>query len=246
MLATVPIVIHPVTDATPGLLDNFIDLFWRVFPEERRYTRHIKEAALAARLGSDRKVYHLWLVEYEGEFAGFRMFNYVRRFHFGFSGFIGFLPQYRGMGLGSSLQTAIMAQLLEDAAQDGHDDALGLVGELDRPSAATTAEERAVRLQRVNIFRRMGGLILNVDYVEPPLVEGLQVEDPADLIYAKPMPSLLYLIPHDPTLGLDTPTMEQIIRGVYSEAYNLDERSSYMQHALHSLHFPSGIDYATV
>jgi GNAT superfamily N-acetyltransferase len=246
MLATVPIVIHAVTDATPELLDTFIDLFWRVFPEERRYTRHIKEAALAARVGSERKVYHLWLVEYKGKFAGFRMFNYVRRFHFGFSGFIGFLPEYRGMGLGSSLQTAIMAQLLEDAAQDGHDDALGLVGELDRPSAATTPEERAIRLQRVEIFRRMGGLILNVDYVEPPLVQGLEVEDPNDLIYAKPMPSLLYLIPHEPNLVLNTAMIERIVRGVYLEAYNLDESSTYLQNALYSLHSPSGIDYATV
>ncbi len=246
MSATVPIVIHPVTDATPELLDTFISLFWQVFPEERRYTRHIREAALTARTGSERKVYHLWLVEYEGKFAGFRMFNYVRRFHFGFSGFIGFLPQYRGLGLGSSLQTAIMAQLLEDAALDGHDDALGLVGELDRPSAATTAEERAVRLQRVEIFRRMGGLILNVDYIEPPLVEGLQVDNPDDLIYAKPMPSLLYLIPHQPIAMLDTGTVERIVRGVYSEAYYLDEGSSYLQNALNSLYFPSGVDYATV
>jgi GNAT superfamily N-acetyltransferase len=246
MVPPLPIVIHPVTDTTPELLTIFIELFWQVFPEERRYTRHIREAAYTARVGSERKVYHLWLVEYRGAFAGFRMFNYVRRFHFGFSGFVGFLPQYRGLGLGSTLQAAIMEQLLDDAAQDHHSDALGLVGELDRPSAATTPEERAVRVQRVEIFRRMGGLILNVDYVEPPLVEGLQVDNPEDLIHARPMPSLLYLIPHHPTPALEAATAERIIRGVYSEAYYLDERNPYLQTALHSLYFPTGIDYTTV
>jgi GNAT superfamily N-acetyltransferase len=238
------VIFHNVTEDTPDLLVVFIRLFMQVFPNDKRYVRHIREAARAAKEGQPDKLYHLWLVQYGDDFAGFRLFNYVRKLNFGISGYIGFLPEYRGLGLGNLVQQRVLEQLRLDAAEAGQPTPIGIVGEMDRPSAATTDEERRIRRQRVEIFRRMGAVVLNIDYVEPPMIVGLGVDNPEDMQGATAEPSLLYVIPNDKTTRVEPQTMEYIVRGIYAYSYRLTEGNNpYLQRVLDSIYYPSGVDY---
>jgi len=87
----------------------------------------------------------------------------------------------------------------------------------------------------VEIFKRLGTLVLDINYFEPPMVQGMPIEDQTALQGVEPDPMLFYLTPFDPTTPLTQREIAQMVVGVLVDNYRLSEDSWYVQQVLKAL-----------
>lgn len=155
-------IIRPVTGRDSPYLPAAAALLMALFPDYRRYVPLLAWWAMNAEPSGGGVVSHLWLVEADQRPVGLRIFHYLPVRSLGYGAFIGLLPAYRGRGLGSWVQQAMLAQLRADARRMGRPALYGCCSEVD-PSAA----------DRLAFFQRFGGIRLDLPYYEPPMVERL-------------------------------------------------------------------------
>ncbi|NOK58686.1 MAG: hypothetical protein GFH27_549301n286 [Chloroflexi bacterium AL-W] len=226
-------IIHAVTDKTPVLLDTLVEMFLTVFPEDRRYVPLIHHWAQCVRARDPLGVFHLWLLEYQGELVGFRIFQYLRQRHFGYGQFVGLLPRYRGSGLGWILQRYTMEQICTDAAANGQKTPIGFCGEIADPLLASDEGEGLVREQRKEIFRRFGAHFPHVNYAAPYMVAGHEEESrtPESVLTSR----LFYIIPIRRTHSFEKSQVAHFVRGVLLDGYRLNRQSPLVNETLASI-----------
>lgn len=227
--------IHEVTRYDLTLLDTLIQLFVQIFPEDQRYVASIRACAHLSPEGTNLELFHCWVIEYEGQYVGLRLFNYLRRRNFGFGRYIGLLPAYRNRGIGRLVWQRISDQLCRDASANHQGMPTGLCSELDKPAAAPTPEQVQVCKERVEIFKRMGAQILDVHYFEPPMIQDAPVDEPEELVGLGPQPMLLQFTPIQPGITMTPQQTSEIIKGILIDHYHLPEDSWYVRHALYSI-----------
>lgn len=226
---------HEVDAHDPSQIDALVRMFVEVFPEDRRYTAYIRERACRAAHDDPLTIKHQWIVECEGKYVGFRVFSYMRRHNFGYSGYVGVLRPYRGQGIGRWIHQQTIEQIKADAMAEGQPPPIGFCGELDHPMTAPNERERQIRERRVEIFQRLGTILLDVDYYEPIVVQGMPLDDEQSLLGVEPDPMLLYLTPFQPDIQLAPEQIADIVVGVLVDGYRLSEDSWYVRRALESI-----------
>ncbi len=169
--------------ALPQIKDIYLDSFP---PEERLDDWFFKEGitsrARAPRPG--RPVFHLLAAE-DGERAwGLSAANYFAQerdgspVHLGFLVYLAVDGEGRSRGTGALLYECTLAQLALDAHFRGEKLA-GMVFTVERPDAASNADERTLRERRIAFYRRQGARLFESELFEnPPLREG---DDPIPL-----------------------------------------------------------------
>lgn len=231
-----PLNIHKVTCDTPGLLEKLLHIFVEVFPHDKRYVDYIRDCAYLPGQKTSLAIIHQWLFEYQGEFVGFRLFNYLRQRNFGFSRYVGLLPQYRDRGFGRMIHHLSAQQIYRDAETLGQPIPLGLCGELDHPDFTTNQQERQIRTTRLKIFRQWGNIILDdLVYFEPYMIQGRANDDSTKGIGVEPDRMLLYLFPIRPVTQLSPQMMTEVATGILLDNYRLSPDSWFVQKALASI-----------
>jgi hypothetical protein len=178
---------------------------------------------------------HQGVVKYQEEVVGLRLFSYLRRHNIGVSGYIAVSAKYRGTGIGGWIHNQTIRQIKADAAADGNPEPFGFCGEVDHPAAAHDEADRRVRERRVQIFKRMGAWVADFGYLEPLKVEGMPIENEADLAALAPDPMLIYIVPFQPG---GPPPMEMVacmVRGMLLDTYNLAEEDYFVRHAMQGI-----------
>jgi GNAT superfamily N-acetyltransferase len=226
------ITIHEATADNPPLVKALIRLFVEIFPEDRRYTGYIRDCARRALEDEPLAVIHQWVIEYQGEYVGFQLFNYLRRCNFGFSRYTGLLPAYRGLGIGRWIHEKVIEQIKADAAAHGQPTPIGFCGELEHPAAAHDEREKRIRERRVEIYRNMGDIVLDIDYLEPPIVQDMPVDDEQSLLGVEPEPMLFCLNPFQPITRPSPEQIAELVVGVLVDNYRLSEDSWYVRRVL--------------
>ena len=227
-----PLNVHKVTSDTPDLLEKLLHMFVDVFPHDARYVDYIRDCAYLPHQQTPLALVHQWLFEYQGEFVGFRLFNYLRHRNFGFSRYVGLLPQHRHHGFGRMIHQLSARQIADDAKALGHPVPLGLCGELDHPDFAPNETERQTRIARIKIFRQWGNIILeDLDYFEPYMIQGRSDGEVTEATELEPDRMLLYLFPILPITQLTPEMMAQLASGILIDNYRLDDDSWFVQKA---------------
>jgi GNAT superfamily N-acetyltransferase len=232
------ITIHEATTDNPLLVEALTRLFVEIFPEDCRYTGYIRDCARRALEDDPLAVIHQWVVEYQGEYIGLRLFNYLRQRNFGFTRYVGLLPAYHRLGIGRWIHQKAIEQIKADAAAQGQPTPIGFCGELDHPAAAPDDRERRIREQRVEIFHRMGVIVLDIDYFEPPMIQGMRVDDGQTLVGVEPEPMLFCLTPFRPITQPSPEQIAELVVGVLVDNYRLSEDSWYVRRVLASIRQP--------
>lgn len=242
--------IEAATADRPQLVDRLVELFVEIFPEDRRYVDYIRHSAAEAHRENHPVRIHQWLVAYGGEYVGFRLFNFLKSYNIGFSRYLGLRAAFRGRRIGRFVHDKTMAQIAQDSqaarprgatlaqpplAQAGvPNPSLGLCGEVDHPAAARTAAERRRREQRLAIYQRLGAILLDVDYYEPTVVQGMPAAAP-EYAQSEPDRMLLYLVPHQKAFVPEEAQVAHIVKAVLIGNYRLPADSWYVQNALDSI-----------
>ncbi len=228
-------VIREVRGADSPYLPAAVDLFLTVFPEEAHYAAYVRECALQNSPSHPATYDHLWLVEQQGRPVGVRIFSYVHTRNFGHGGFIGILPGCRSQGLGAWLVRQTLAQLCADAAAWGRDEPSGYCIEVEPVEEAKDEAARQEAERRLAFHRRCGALVLDVDYMEPPMIEGASYITPGELAGVEPARMLLMFVPTRPLSHVSRRELIDIVEGTYIDVYRLAPDSWYMRQALASI-----------
>jgi len=227
--------VRPVVGADSPYLAAAVEMFQAIFPEEGHYVPYLRACACQSNPAHPATFDHVWLVEADGRPAGIRIFSYVHTRGFGHGAFIGLLEPYRGRGIGRWLVQRTLAQLCADAARFGGSEPQGYVAEVELPREAPDEAERRMRERRLAFHVRAGGMLLEVDYVEPPMIEGVGYIRPEQLagVTAKPMQLVFYPLRPRPAFRRDE--LVGILEGLYLDVYRLEPGSGYLRRAVESL-----------
>jgi GNAT superfamily N-acetyltransferase len=239
-------------------LPRVLELFWDLFPKYRRYLEYIRACALRHTPDHPHAVGHVWAV-YDPSFAGssqeleqdseqdleqeleklargiigFQIFNYVAPQRggggFGLGAFRGLLEGYRHHGIG----TWLARNILEQAALDAHDR-----GDLP-PIGYVSEVEPLANTQKREIFaQKTGSILLEGEYLEPPMVRGVTYIKPELLLGVAPKLMQLVFYPNQPTALLSPLSPEEtcaLLEGVYLDYYLLEPGDPLFSKACRSL-----------
>lgn len=225
--------ISVVTNETSELLEQLLALFLTMFPEDARYTAYIRQCV--AEPVTPLAIRHQWLIQWDGEPVGFRLFNYMRRASIGFDRYMGLLPHVRGLGLGHTLHRLALDQIAQDARAAGLPPPDAMVAEVDPPNNATSEPKRLQFIARANIVRRLGALPLDVAYIEPPMIQGVPVDDPALLEGVGLQPMMLWFTPLQPGWRPDRADVERFVLALLVDNYRMSHNSPIVQQVLASI-----------
>jgi GNAT superfamily N-acetyltransferase len=228
-------IIREVVGLDSPYLPVAIDLFKEIFPEDTRYVPYLRACALQRSPSHPATFDHVWVVEQQGRYVGVRIFSYVHTRNFGHGAYIGVLPPYRSQGLGAWLAKQTLAQLCVDAAHLSHPEPLGYCIEVERVEDAADEAERRDSERRLAFHHRCGGIILDVDYTEPPMIEGVDYITSEELAGEEPRPMHLVLIPAHPGIELSQDQVIDLMAGTYLDVYRLARDSWYLRQAMASI-----------
>jgi GNAT superfamily N-acetyltransferase len=220
---------------TPGLEDELVRMFIKIFPEDQRYAGFIRQRVCNAEKPNPIAVTHQWVVKYQDEIVGFRLFSYLRRYNIGVSGYIAVSRKFRGLGIGGWIHQKTIEQVKTDAVASGQPEPVGFCGEVDHPDAAHDEEDRQVRSQRIQIFKRMGAWVVDFGYLEPLKVEGMPIENEMDLALLSPDPMLVYIVPFHPRLKPGKDVVSHMVKGMLLDTYHLNEDNFFFIHAMQGI-----------
>lgn len=212
-----------------------IELFREIFPEDLRYVPYVRECARRRSPDHPATLDHVWTVEVEGEPVGVRIFSYVHTRDIGHGAYVGLLKPYRGLGIGTWLVEQTLRQLQADAAALDQPEPLGYCVEVEPIGSAQSAAERLLFQRRLAFHIHAGGVPLDVDYVEPPMIRDVSYISPEQLtgIEPKPMELIFYPIQSDQWLGREVQL--QIVEGLLLDVYRLDRADPLVQRAIESI-----------
>jgi GNAT superfamily N-acetyltransferase len=238
------------TASTPDLEAVFARMFVEIFPEDRHFEGFVRQRIQNSLQPNAKARTHQWVVFHQQHPVGFRLFSYLKSYNFGVSGYIGVTGSARGQGIGRWIHEQTLQQIIKDATEAGQPAPAGFCGEVDHPDAAGTFAERRIRERRVQIFKRLGAVVMDIDYREPQMVSGMPVDDEAALKASEADRMLFYIVPssrdhpdfHAPNGQPSQSLVADMLRGMLLDTYGLDENDPFLQRPLEFIQ-KKGIQY---
>ena len=228
-------IIRQVIGLDSPYLSAAVDLFKEIFPDEQHYVPYLRACTLLRSPDHPATLDHVWVVERDGHLVGVRIFSYVLDRDVGHGAYVGMLAPHRGQGLGSWLVRRTLAQLCADAEALGRPKPLGYCVEVDPVGGAADEAERRERKRVLHFHLTRGGLLLDVDYVEPPMIQGVGYITAEELAGVEPRPMHLIFYPTPPRAALDQAELIQVVEALYLDVYRLTPDSWYMCRAMDSI-----------
>jgi len=180
--------VYEVIGGSARQLKALIELYKEFFPQYPQYLPRIRYKAQLPADADPRFVEHWWLVEIDGQPAGFRMFKYALERNCGLSLGLAIRPSYRRLRSGryrrlaELLLMSSLEQLKADAQVAGRPIPAGMVTELQLPETTTDEALQRGRARLIARYREYGFVELPVEYYEPPFIQGgAGFEDLAEL-----------------------------------------------------------------
>lgn len=221
--------IHEVVGLDAPYLPTAVELFRKLFPEDVRYVPYLRACARQRSPDHPATFDHVWLIEVAGNFAGIRIFSYVHTRDIGHGAYVGLLKPYRGQGVGTWLVKQTLRQLRADADAFGRPEPLGYAVEVEPVEPGRQNTER-----RLAFHVQAGGIPLEVDYLEPPMIRGVSYISPEQLTGIEPHPMQLVFYPTHPDRELGPEVQRQIVEGLILDVYRLDRADPLFQRAIDS------------
>ncbi len=228
-------VIREVAGLASPYLPAAIDLLKEIFPEYEQYAADLPLCALQRSPAHPATLDHLWVVEREGVPIGLRLFHYIFTRNLGHGAFIGLLEPYRNHGISSWLVEQTLAQLCIDARHFGQPEPLGYVIEVEPIEGAHDEADRLVRERRIAFHLKNNAFLLDVDYVEPPMIQELDFTATAELSGVQPGPMQLAFYPTRPGIKLSQTELINVVESLYVDYYRLQPDSWYVRRAIDSI-----------
>ncbi len=232
------VVIREVIGLDSPYLPAAMNLFKTIFPGYKRFVSDLLICALQRSPAHPATLDHLWVVEKAGDPLGVRLFHYIHTRNVGYGAFIGLLESYRRRGISSWLVKQTLAQLCADARHFGRVEPCGYVIEVEPVEAAKNEADRIVSERRLAFHLKNNTYLLDVDYIEPPTIQGLDVITAADLVNVVPTPMQLAFYPVHPGTRLNEAELINVIEALYLDYYRLEPDSWYVRRAIASVTTP--------
>lgn len=177
-------------------------LYSRIFPPSEKIDKEYFENVFEEkRLGLLAPFnFHFLVAHQRGRVVGFISGSYLAIVNLGFVGYLAVAPDDAGRRVGSRLRRRLVEAMQRDARGAGHDDLMGMMGEV---------EEGNPWLERM---RRHGALALDLDYLQPS-TDGTEV-----------VPLVLYLQPvggRRHLRSLKVSTIRKILYAIYRRLYRI-------------------------
>jgi GNAT superfamily N-acetyltransferase len=200
-------------------------LYENSFPLAERLPVEHLAATLRKRVGVD-WINHFWVLVHEEMVLGLAIFSYYGRDRLAFLKYLTVRPIIRGQGYGSLLFRRVLHQVWKDAMHLSGSHPLGLCFEVERPEAADSDTDQALRQRRIAFYQGQGAyLVEQLNYVGPSLYQGI----PAPLCYVMFRP-----IPERGTTLTQT-DLAAILKIILSQGYKLEPDDPYIQRTIASL-----------
>jgi GNAT superfamily N-acetyltransferase len=228
-------VIQEVIGSESPYLPAAVQVFRAIFPTYEHYAPYIYACALQTSYNHPGTFDHVWLVEQNGNPIGLRIFRYVPERDFGFDAFIGLLDGYHNQGIGTWLIEQTLKQLCMDAERFGRPEPSGCCAEVEPIQMARTEDQRQINEARVAFYRKQGGFLLDVDYIEPPMIRHVDYITEARLTGIQPKPKQLVFYPVRSRTSLTYDELVKVLDGIYLDVYRLEHDSWYMFRAVNSI-----------
>ena len=232
-------------------LPRVLELFWTLFPKYRRYMEYIRACSLRHTPEHPNAVGHVWAV-YDPALAhgnpdpssdrtsshgstpsaivGFQIFNYVAPQRggrgFGLGAFRGLEREYQHGGVGAWLLRGALEQLALDARDRLEPPPLGHLVEVEPPQGAQGRELFA---------QKTGAILLEGDYLEPPMLSGVSYISPQELSGVVPRPMQLVFYPFERQGSLNPQETCALLEGIYLDYYRLERDDPLLLHACRSV-----------
>jgi len=199
-------------------VEKMLDLYYRLFPQYQHYIPRMRRRAQFQNEHRAGHIVHYWLIEVDGEPAGLRTFRYVRNRHCGLAHALAVDPNFRKVivndrRLAVYIIYECLAQVIQDAQEDGNQLLLGMVNE--------------VELDKLMEHYIHNGLIqLPLKYVEPifpPEKEGRSRE--LELLLTKFSPMHIGFLPN-PKVNIekyDRVMIQDFVKAYLMDHYGLPE-----------------------
>jgi|GEM_PF-962731 len=228
-------------------LPRVCELFWTLFPKYRRYMQYIRACALRHTPEHPHAVGHVWAVydpaRVNGDqdvtqgIVGFQIFNYVTPQRggsgFGLGAFRGLEGDYQHGGVGAWLLRGALEQLALDALERLEPPPLGHLVEVEPPQGAQGREIFA---------QKTGAILLEGDYLEPPMLRGVSYITPEELVGIVPRPMQLVFYPFERQGSLSPQETCALLEGIYLDYYRLERDDPLFVHACRSVEGVEGFE----
>jgi len=226
---------HEVQPLEDELQIELLELFTRIFPEYRRYDAQILRSMQSGRELNPRLLPHHWLIFNDDRAIGFTLFNYLIEKNFGFGRYIGVDPAQRSSGIGLRIIRETKQQICEDAKIYNHPQPIGYCAEVESAAMARNEKEKEINIRRLDYFiNRCGAIELDVDYLEPTMIQGQNAA--GDSLPPEPTPMHLLLYPINPNRNVvDPDETRMMIEGVLFDHYRLDPENNSVKTILNSI-----------
>ncbi len=239
-------IIREVAGLDSPHLPAAIDLLIEIFPEYEQYAADLRLCAQQRSPAHPATLDHLWVVEQDGVPIGLRLFHYIFTRNVGHGAFIGLLEPYRSHGISSWLVKETLAQLCIDARHFGQPEPLGYIIEVEPIEGAHDPADRLIRERRIAFHQRNGAFLLDVDYVEPPMIQGLDFSAEVELAGVHPGSMQLAFYPTRPTTQLSQTQLIDVVEALYVDYYRLQPDSWYVRRAVDSILTPHKIELEVI
>ena len=227
------IIIHEVRPESKQQINALLSLFTKIFPEYHRYALQIQKSIERGQMLNPKILPHHWLIEYNENFVGFTLFNYLMNGNFGFGRYIGVDPNFGSNGIGFEIIKNIVKQVGEDAKRFEQPPPLGFCTEVESPEQANSTDEIYLRRMRLDYFlKKCKAIELDVNYLEPQVISGqMQVSPKRDF----EVPMHLLLFTDDSIPGLSVEETAIIVEKIYLDHYMLEPDSELIRNVLDSI-----------
>jgi len=228
-------------------LPRVLELFWTLFPKYRRYAPYIRACSLRRTPEHPHAVGHVWAVydparvehgqDISQGIVGFQIFNYVSPQRggsgFGLGAFRGLEGDYQHGGVGAWLLRGALEQLALDASERLEPPPLGHLVEVEPPQGAQGREQFA---------QKTGAILLEGDYLEPPMLRGVSYITPEELVGIVARPMQLVFYPFARQASLSPQETCALLEGIYLDYYRLERDDPLFVHACRSVEGVEGLE----
>lgn len=217
-------------------LPVLIALFLEIFPDYQRYIGQIKESVRLGAALNPNVLPHHWVIDWDGNFVGLMLLNYLPRGNFGFCRYIGVKNPYRDQGVGTEVIRQSMDQIRQDSVAYGNPEPIGFCLEALLPELTEDAREQRQRRLAAKFFLQNGAIELDVDYREPVMIGDNKYLTEEELSQLEPNPTRFMVIPADESVDSISPDEAQrLARHVLVDHYCQDEESAFVQSVVKSV-----------
>jgi GNAT superfamily N-acetyltransferase len=213
--------IRAITDLDTREGREALALYEQAFPEaERDPVAHI--AASLKQADPEGAVSHFHVLLEQETVVGFTYFSTYKAYYLGYLKFIAVRADLRGKRYGPILLRDALRQVRADGRRATGWPYLGLVLEVERPEAAETTEDRALRERRIGFYQRNGAVMLEgLDYIAPPVAP----QQPS-------LPFHLMVLRAVPKYGMQRWLGPRAVRALLIAGYGEAPESWFVRHAL--------------